>query len=90
MDPKNRRQVLISFNIGLGFPFDFSPHCLTKRNLSFIINSRTAIAGAIIGLLLFFFLQFKEFELYWDAVFLRLEEEYRRSPFFNQFYWSDF
>ena len=36
------------------------------------------------------FLQFKEFELYWDAVFLRLEEEYWRSPFFNQFYWSDF
>ena len=31
-----------------------------------IINSRTAIAGAIIGLLL---LQFKEFELYWGAVF---------------------
>ena len=37
-------------------------------------NSRTAIAGAIIGLLLVF-LQFKEFELYWGAVFLRLEEE---------------
>ena len=47
------------------------------------------------------FLQFKEFELYWGAVFLRLEEEYWRSPFydskrsigvlfFNQFYWSDF
>ena len=35
-------------------------------------------------------LQFKEFELYWGAVFLRLEEEYWRSPFFNQFYWSDF
>ena len=32
------------------------------------INRRTAIASAIIGLLLFF-LQFKEFELYWDAVF---------------------
>ena len=31
-------------------------------------NSRTAIAGAIIGLLLVF-LQFKEFELYWGAVF---------------------
>ena len=28
------------------------------------------------------FLQFKEFELYWGAVFLRLEEEYWRSPFF--------
>ena len=37
-----------------------------------------------------FFLQLKEFELYWCAVFLRLEEEYWRSPFFNQFYWSDF
>ena len=45
-----------------------------------VINSRTAIAGAIIGLLLIF-LQFKEFELYWGAVFLRLEE-YWRSPFF--------
>ena len=33
-----------------------------------VINSRTAIAGAIIGLLLVF-LQFKEFELYWGAVF---------------------
>ena len=29
------------------------------------------------------FLQFKEFELYWGAVFLRLEEEYWRSPFFS-------
>ena len=36
------------------------------------------------------FLQFKEFELYWGAVFSRLEEEYWRSPFFNQFYWSKF
>ena len=33
-----------------------------------VFNSRTAIAGAIIGLLLVF-LQFKEFELYWGAVF---------------------
>ena len=56
---------------------------------SFFINSRTVIAGAIIGLHLVF-LQFKEFELYWGAVFLRLEEEYWRSPFFNQFYWSEF
>ena len=29
------------------------------------------------------FLQFKEFEFYWGAVFLRLEEEYWRSPFFK-------
>ena len=36
------------------------------------------------------FLQFKEFELFWGAVFLRLEENYWRSPFFNQFYWSQF
>ena len=35
--------------------------------------------GYYLGLLLF--LQFKEFELYWGAVFLRLEEEYWRSPF---------
>ena len=49
-----------------------------------MFNSRTAIAGAIIGLLLVF-LQFKEFELYWGAVFLRLEEEYWRSPFLINF-----
>ena len=47
--------------------------------LNTVFTSRTAIAGAIIGLLLVF-LQFKEFELYWGAVFLRLEEEYWRSP----------
>ena len=56
----------------------------------FVINSCTAIAVAIIALLLVL-LQFKEFELYWGAVVLRLEEEYWRSPFFlNQFYWSEF
>ena len=44
--------------------------------LDLFINSSTAIARAIIGLLLVF-LQFKEFELYWGAVFfLRLDEEY--------------
>ena len=41
-------------------------------NLTYIvtalINTRTAIAGAIIGFFVFF-LQFKEFELYWGAVF---------------------
>ena len=36
--------------------------------LTALINTRTAIAGAIIGLFCFF-LQFKEFELYWCAVF---------------------
>ena len=30
-------------------------------------------------------LQFKEFELYWGAVFLRLEEEYWRSLFLINF-----
>ena len=40
----------------------------TFWNQNPIINSRTAIAGAIIVLLLVF-LQFKEFELYWGAVF---------------------
>ena len=41
-----------------------------ERNMYFygFLNSRTAIAGAIIGLLLVF-LQFKEFELYCGAVF---------------------
>ena len=55
--------------------------CLSCRNLGsalivhfryhwkqVLVNSRTAIAGAIIGLLLVF-LQFKDFELYWCAVF---------------------
>ena len=44
---------------------------MTKSHYVFKViffNSRTAIAGAIIGLLLVF-LQFKEFELYWGAVF---------------------
>ena len=35
--------------------------------------------------MLLFFLQFKEYELYWGAVFLRLEEEYWRSPFLFNF-----
>ena len=35
---------------------------------TFIFNRREAIAQAIIGLLLVF-LEFKEFELYWGAVF---------------------
>ena len=62
------------------FPDELSKLCF--RYICFI-NSRTAIAGAIIGLLLVF-LQFKEFELYWGAVFLRLEE-YWRSPFLINF-----
>ena len=33
-----------------------------------LINGRKALAEAVIGLLLAFLL-FKEFELYWDAVF---------------------
>ena len=51
-------------------------------------NSRTAIAGAIIGLLLVFY-NSKNLNCF-GVVFLRLEEEYWRSPFFNQFYWSGF
>ena len=56
-----------------------------------IINSRLIFSAGYYSAPIFF-LQFKEFELYWGAVFfLRLEEEYWRSPFFfNQFYWSDF
>ena len=34
-----------------------------------MINGRKAIAGAVIGILLIL-LQFKEFELFWGAVFL--------------------
>ena len=52
------------------------------------INSRTAIAGAIIGLLLVF-LQFKEFELYWCAVFFTTRRGVLEKSFFIQFYWSD-
>ena len=35
----------------------------------YIINSRKAMAGAIIGLLFF---KFKQFELYWGAVFFKI------------------
>ena len=41
-----------------------------KINYS-VINSRTATAGAIIGLLLVF-LQFQELELYWGAVLFKI------------------
>ena len=50
--------------------------------MSFIIR-REAIAAVIGDIVVF--LQFKEFELYWGAVFLRLEEEYWRSPFLINF-----
>ena len=46
----------------------------------FCLMAASASHSAIIALL---FLQFKEFELYCGAVFLRLEEEYWRSPFFK-------
>ena len=46
---------------------DIRPGSKIKTDKS-IIKSRTAIAGAIFGLLLVF-LQFKEFELHWGAVF---------------------
>ena len=46
-----------------------------------LFNSRTAIAGAIIGLLLFF-LQFKEFELYWGAVFYTTRRGVLEKSFF--------
>ena len=37
------------------------------------------------------FLQFKEFELYWGAVFFTTRRGVlEKSLFFNQFYWSDF
>ena len=49
------------------------------RAPSHLFKSGGAIA-AIIGDIVFF-LQFKEFKLYWGAVLLRLEEEYWRSPF---------
>ena len=44
-----------------------------------LFYSHEAIAASIGDLV--GFLQFKKFELYWGAVFLRLEEEYWRSPF---------
>ena len=39
----------------------------TKTTQTFMFNSRIALAGAIIAFSCF--LQFKEFELYWGAVF---------------------
>ena len=54
-----------------------------------LFNSRTAIAGAIIGLLLVFY-NSKNLNCIGVLSFLRLEEEYWRSPFFIQFYWSEF
>ena len=45
------------------------------------INSRTTIAGAIIGLLLVFY-NSKNLNCIGALSFLRLEEEYWRSPFF--------
>ena len=47
-----------------------------------MFNSRTAIAGAIIGLLLVF-LQFKEFELYWGAVFYTTRRGVLEKSFFK-------
>ena len=47
-----------------------------------LINSRSAIAGAIIGLLLVFY-NSKNLNCIGSPSFLRLEEEYWRSPFFN-------
>ena len=49
--------------------------------LQFLFNSRTAIAGAIIGLLLVFY-NSKNLNCIGALFFLRLEEEYWRSPFF--------
>ena len=50
-------------------------------DLIVLFNSRTAIAGAIIGLLLVFY-NSKNFNCIGALSFLRLEEEYWRSPFF--------
>ena len=47
------------------------------------INSRTAIAWAIIGLLLVFFYNSKNLNCIGALSFLRLEEEYWRSSFFK-------
>ena len=52
-------------------------------NSSVFINSRTAISGAIIGLLLVFY-NSKNLNCI-GVVFLRLEEEYWRSPFLINF-----
>ena len=49
-----------------------------------VFNSRTAIAGAIIGLL-FVFYNSKNLNCFGALSFLRLEEEYWRSPFLIDF-----
>ena len=53
-----------------------------KSEFKSYINSRTAIAGAIIGLLLVFY-NSRKLNCIGALSFLRLEEEYWRSPFYN-------
>ena len=61
-----------------------------EANNFVIINGRDAIAeNIIVGLLLVFY-NSKNFNCIGALSFLRIEEEYWRSPFFNQFYWSEF
>ena len=58
---------------------DYAPrNCSTWR---YLFNSRTAKAGAIIGLLLVFY-NSKNLNCIGALSFLRLEEDYWRSPFF--------
>ena len=56
-----------------------------RSDLSEFFNSSTAIAGAIIGLLLVFY-NSKNLNCIGALSFY----DWKRSPFFNQFYWSDF
>ena len=50
----------------------------------YLINSRTQLCSRLIIALL------KNLNCIGELFLLRLEEEYWRSPFFNQFYWSEF
>ena len=57
--------------------------------LLFVINSRTAIAGAIIGLLLVFY-NSKNLNCIGALSFYDSKRSIGEVLFFNQFYWSEF
>ena len=95
----NSKYIIAAGIFGLYLNMHFAHYCCSeilrnkwqKTKLSFnavfpvLVNSRPHLLSRLLLRSYFFFtfLQFKEFELYWGAVFLRLEEEYWRSPFFK-------
>ena len=55
-----------------------------------VFNSRTAIAGAVIGLLLVFFYNSKNLNCIGALYFFYDSKRSIGEVLFNQFYWSDF